>query len=45
MPAANLRVGPFTVDFCWVDQRLMSRRTATHLIGVAPLSRTIGAEI
>ncbi len=23
MPAANLRVGPFTVDFCWVDQRLI----------------------
>jgi very-short-patch-repair endonuclease len=22
-PAVNLRVGPFTVDFCWVEQRLI----------------------
>jgi very-short-patch-repair endonuclease len=22
-PAVNLRVGPFTVDFCWVGQRLI----------------------
>ena len=22
-PAVNVRVGPFTVDFCWVDQRLI----------------------
>lgn len=23
MPAVNLRVGPLTVDFCWVEQRLI----------------------